>query len=189
MKNQNLLIYDFPTLFEILEEIKHYYNFDVFDISDEQILKVDSKIPVVAKLIISKNKIPDIKDQFIFDYYPLTITKLIEYINIEFLKKNFNDQSEISVGAYKIDLNSKEIKFKDKKVKLTEKETNVIIFLSKSETQIKINELQSWVWGHQSQLETHTVETHIYRLRKKILTVFGDSDFIISHKNGYQIKK
>ena len=54
---------------------------------------------------------------------------------------------------------------------------------------IKIQELQSEVWGHQSQLETHTVETHIYRLRKKISKVFKDETFILSKKNGYEIKK
>ena len=55
--------------------------------------------------------------------------------------------------------------------------------------EVKIQELQAKVWGYQSQLETHTVETHIYRLRKKILKTFNDEDFIISKKNGYEIKK
>ena len=84
-------------------------------------------------------------------------------------------------------MNSKEIKFKNKKVKLTEKEMNIIIFLSTSKIPITINELQLQVWGHHIQLETHTVETHVYRLRKKILKVFDDNNFIISLKNGYQI--
>ena len=53
------------------------------------------------------------------------------------------------------------------RLKLTEKEINSIIYLSKSKKPVKIQELQSNVWGYQSQLETHIVETHIYRLRKK----------------------
>ena len=73
-------------------------------------------------------------------------------------------------------------------LKLTEKEINTITYLSKSNTPISINELQKKVWSYQSDLETHTVETHIYRLRKKILETFNDSEFIISKKNGYQIK-
>jgi len=189
MKNQNLFIYDFPALFEILDELKNHYNFEVFEASEQQLLKIQSDMPSVNQLIISKTKIPDINNQFIFDSYPLTINKLIEYINIEFLKKNFNNQSEINIGVYKIDLNSKEIKFKDKKVKLTEKETNVIVFLSNSKIPIKIDELQSQVWGYHSQLETHTVETHIYRLRKKILFTFDDGNFLNSYKDGYHIKK
>ena len=66
-------------------------------------------------------------------------------------------------------------------VKLLQEDT-----LSKSK---KIQELQSDVWGYQSELETHTVETHIYRLRKKILKIFNDKNFIISNKDGYEINK
>ena len=79
--------------------------------------------------------------------------------------------------------------FGEDKLKLTEKEISSIIYLFKSISSVKIKELQTKVWGYQSQLETHTVETHIYRLRKKILKTFNDDGFIISNKNGYEIKK
>ena len=68
------------------------------------------------------------------------------------------------------------------KLKLTEKEINTISYLSKSENPVSIDELQEKVWSYQSDIETHTVETHIYRLRKKILNTFNDKDFIISEK-------
>ena len=74
------------------------------------------------------------------------------------------------------------------KLKLTEKEINTINYLSKSNKPVSIDELQGKVWSYQSDIETHTVETHIYRLRKKILNTFNDNEFIISKKNGYQIK-
>ena len=74
------------------------------------------------------------------------------------------------------------------KLKLTEKEINTITYLSKSSKPVGIDELQEQVWGYQSNIETHTVETHIYRLRKKISNTFNDYEFIISKKNGYQIK-
>ena len=74
------------------------------------------------------------------------------------------------------------------KLKLTEKEINTINYLSKSDKPVSINELQKKVWSYQSDIETHTVETHIYRLRKKILNTFSDDKFIVSKKNGYQIK-
>ena len=77
---------------------------------------------------------------------------------------------------------------KDNKLKLTEKEINTITYLSKLDKPVSIDELQEKVWSYQSDIETHTVETHIYRLRKKILNTFNDKDFIISEKNGYQIK-
>ena len=119
---------------------------------------------------------------------PIKINKLIEIVNVEFLKLQFNDQSQININNYIINLNSRELSFKDVKLKLTEKEVNTIIYLSKIKKAISINELQTNVWGYQSETETHTVETHIYRLRKKIFKTFKDDSFIISKKNGYQIK-
>jgi len=119
----------------------------------------------------------------------LPILKLIEKINIEFLKKNFNNQSEISIGMYKFNLNSREMTYDNLKLKLTEKEINSIVYLSKAMNSVKVQELQSNVWGYQSELETHTVETHIYRLRKKISKIFNDKDFIKSNKDGYEINK
>jgi DNA-binding response OmpR family regulator len=74
------------------------------------------------------------------------------------------------------------------KLKLTEKEINTIIYLIKKNGPVSINELQKSVWSYQSDIETHTVETHIYRLRKKISTTFNDNEFIVSKKNGYQVK-
>ena len=65
------------------------------------------------------------------------------------------------------------------KLRLTEKEINTIIYLSKSNKPVSINKLQQNVWSYQSEIETHTVETHIYRLRKKILKIFNDNNFFI----------
>ena len=76
----------------------------------------------------------------------------------------------------------------DFKLKLTEKEINTITYLSKSNKPVRIDELQKKVWSYQSDIETHTVETHIYRLRKKISGTLKDDNFIVSKKNGYQIK-
>jgi DNA-binding response OmpR family regulator len=112
---------------------------------------------------------------------------LIEKINIEFLKQQFNNQSELQINKYTIDLNSRELLLKSSKLKLTEKEINTIIYISKSNKPVSIDELQEKVWSYQSDIETHTVETHIYRLRKKILKTFNDNEFIISKKDGYHI--
>jgi len=71
---------------------------------------------------------------------------------------------------------------------LTEKEADIITFLKKAKKPVSINELQINVWGHNSKLDTHTVETHIYRLRKKISNKFNNDDFIQSTKSGYNIK-
>ena len=86
-----------------------------------------------------------------------------------------------------IDLNSREIKNNNAKLKLTEKEVNTIIYLSNSSTTVSINELQEKVWSYQSDIETHTVETHIYRLRKKMDETFKDVNFINHDKKGYYL--
>ena len=87
-----------------------------------------------------------------------------------------------------LDLNSRIIKNNDEKFKLTEREIEIILFLKNSKKTKNIENLQKKVWGHNSNLETHTVETHIYRLRKKILEKFNDNNFINSLKHGYKIK-
>ena len=97
---------------------------------------------------------------------------MIEKLNIEFLKHQFVEQSQFMINNYIIDINAREISSNNIKLKLTEKEVNTIIYLSKVNKPISINELQTKVWDYQSDIETHTVETHIYRLRKKILKIF-----------------
>ena len=96
-------------------------------------------------------------------------------------------RENLKINDYDIDLNSREIIKKNVKLKLTEKEINTIIYLSKSAEPVGINDLQKKVWSYQFDIETHTVETHIYRLRKKILKSFNNDDFIISKKDGYKI--
>ena len=80
------------------------------------------------------------------------------------------------------------IKNDKKQLKLTEREIDIILFLNNLNKPQTISTLQSEVWGHSSKLETHTVETHVYRLRKKISDVFDDNNFILSHDEGYLIK-
>ena len=186
MSNQNLIIYEFDELYKILIEIKKDINLNLKKVTKNDILELNSQSNC---LIFTKKKISGLDNQIIFDKFPISILKLLEKINIEFLKRNFNKQSEIIIGSYKFNLNSREMFYESLKLKLTEKEINSIIYLFKSNKAVKIQELQSKVWGYQSELETHTVETHIYRLRKKISKVFNDENFIVSNKNGYEISK
>ena len=187
MSSQNLILYQFNSLYYILKEFEQDLNFKVFEISNKKNLN-DYIENHKNYLIITKQNSLNINNQVIFDNLPIKINKLIEIVNVEFLKLQFNDQSQININNYIINLNSRELSFKDVKLKLTEKEVNTIIYLSKIKKAISINELQTNVWGYQSETETHTVETHIYRLRKKIFKSFKDDSFIISKKNGYQIK-
>ena len=187
MSNQNLIIYKFTGLYQIFAELGLDLNFKITYVDNENYLS-DLLKNLTNYLVISNKKYLNIDNQFVLDNTPINIFKLIEKINIEFLKIQFNHQSEVRVNKYTIDLNSKEMLLNKTRLKLTEKEINTIKYLSRSNKPVTIDELQDKVWSYQSDMETHTVETHIYRLRKKILNTFNDKEFIISKKNGYQIK-
>jgi len=184
---QNLIIYKFNPLYHILDELSLDLNFKIFIVNDENSLN-DVVKNLNNYLIISNKEYLNSGKQFIIENFPINIFKLVEKINIEFLKMQFSSQSEVKIQNYTIDLNSREMVSKSIKLKLTEKEINTITYLSKSNKPVTVDELQERVWSYQSDIETHTVETHIYRLRKKILNSFHDNKFIISIKNGYQIK-
>ena len=187
MSDQNLIIYNFISLYKILEEINLDLNFNVIYVDNQKSL--NDKIKKINNyLVISNRKDLNVNNQVILDILPMSMSSLIEKINIQFLKLQFNNQSKVKVNSFIIDLNSREIILNKIKLKLTEKETKIITYLSKEKKPVTIEELEENVWSYQSDIETHTVETHIYRLRKKILSTFNDNDFILSEKNGYQIK-
>ena len=187
MKNQSLIINDNKILYDILNEISDELNFSV-----TKDFKKKSNIINFTNdynyLVLTKKVIPKIENQISINEFPISIFRLIEKLNIEFLKLKFNNQSDIKIRNYIFNFNSREMKYQNYNLKLTEKEISSIMYLFRVKKPVKVNELQLNVWGYQSDLETHTVETHIYRLRKKILNKFKDSNFIISTTGGYQIK-
>ena len=187
MNNQNLVIYDFSFLYQILKELEHELNFNIIEALNQKSLNNEIK-SLKNYIVVTKKNFLNIDNQFILNHLPIKIIKLIEKLNIELLKQQFNDQSEIIIGNYKINLNAREMLSKEIRLKLTEKEINTIIYLSKIANPVSVDELQTNIWRYHSDIETHTVETHIYRLRKKIFKTFQDENFIISKKNGYQIK-
>ena len=215
MNKQTINIVGVHTLYNIFEEIKNNLSFNVanFD-KEDNFLKLyrENKIDIANSLILTKAENIDlfvkknnINKQNIFLFYnkdnnydinleynllkyPIEIYSLIEKINIQLIKQKYNYQSKIKLNDYYLDLNSRNIAKKDKSLKLTEREMDIILFLNDKKKPQKINILQSKVWEYSSDLETHTVETHIYRLRKKINNKFKDNKFIISTDEGYIIK-
>ena len=215
MNKQTINIVGVHTLYNIFEEIKDNLSFNVVNFDKEDnFLKLyrENKIDIANSLILTKAENKDlfvkknnINKQNIFLFYnkdnnydinleynllkyPIEIYSLIEKINIQLIKQKYNYQSKIKLNDYYLDLNSKNITKKDKSLKLTEREMDIILFLNDKKKPQKINILQSQVWEYSSDLETHTVETHIYRLRKKINNKFKDNKFIISTDEGYIIK-
>ena len=189
MSKQSLIIYKIPVLYNILNEIRENFKFDLYNFSEKyDFQKIDSeKFGNYIILTNYKNKIKNKSNQLIFENFPTSIFKIIEKANILFLKQKFQNQSQIVIGKYRLDLNSRKLLNKEKSLKLTERETEIIIFLNNSKESQSIENLQNKVWGHVTDLETHTVETHIYRLRKKLMETFDGDKFIISTKEGYKI--
>ena len=102
-------------------------------------------------------------------------------------KKKFSQNSSIQIKLYFLDKNEKKLSKDNKSITLTEKEIQLLeLFLNKNEP-ISKNNVLSLVWHYSSDADTHTVETHIYRLRKKIKKKFNDENFILNNKNGYYL--
>ena len=215
MIKQNINIVGVPILYNILEEIKEnlsfkienftklddFLNFFNEDKSENKnffiITTISNKDFFINKIkleekniffLCQKNIKVDIDHNYNVFKYPINIYNLIEKINIQLIKYKYSFQSKIRVKNYFLDLNSRTISIENKSLKLTEREMEIILFLNDCKTPQKINDLQNKVWSYSSELETHTVETHIYRLRKKISNSFQDEHFIISTDNGYFIE-
>ena len=181
-----LIIYNHSKLYQIFEEISSELNFEIIEISSEKLL--NDKIKNLDNFLVLTNVKLNVQNEIVIYDFPIKIFKLLEKININFLKSKFSNQSKILMNQYYFDLNSREMIKNNNKLKLTEKEINTIVYLSKAPNPVSVEKLEELVWNYQSDIETHTVETHIYRLRKKILKFFNDDQFIISEKNGYKIK-
>jgi|TARA_B100000470_G_C19754386_1_gene375329 hypothetical protein len=214
MIKPNINIFEFDLLYQIFFEIKENLPFKITrlatnDIKDSNnhvnknlknsliVSNFINKVSLIETKIINRknlvflstdSKIPTdlFEEQIII--CPIQINNLIEKLNVQLIKQKYDNQSHIKISNYILDLNSKIISTSANKLKLTERETEIILFLNDKKSPQKVNDLQNKVWGFSSDLETHTVETHIYRLRKKISNVFNDENFIISHKDGYLIK-
>ena len=191
---QNVFIINFNSLYEILDEIKENLSFKIIKIENEEDFKKKLDLDRLDYLVISKtdhklllnNNITD-KNFLDFNDLPLSFKKLLELINIKLIKLKFNQQSKVIIKGYELNLNSKFFSKGNLNLKLTEKEIEIILYLSNTKIKHDVADLQKNIWDYSTNMETHTVETHIYRLRKKISNLFKDESFILSHKNGYFI--
>ena len=203
MNIHNIIIFEFDSLYKILSEIKNNLPFKInnlkkLEFKDENFVEYSLVITnyINKNFLLKERKIDKNKILFLTKEkknnqhitYPIQIKNLIEKINIKLIKQKYNNQSYLKVSNYILNLNSRIISKNNNSLKLTEKEINIILFLNDHKNPQKVSILQNQVWGYLSELETHTVETHIYRLRKKINDHFNDSNFIISTDDGYLIK-
>tara|TARA_B100000674_G_scaffold473853_1_gene465224 strand:+ start:448 stop:1023 length:576 start_codon:yes stop_codon:yes gene_type:complete len=183
--SKKLVIFQHKELFNILSEIKENFDFELEFCDKEKRLALLENDNSINCLVLCNKKVSNLNNQLTIDNFPLNINELNQILNINFLKTKFMEQSQINLGIYNLDLNSRILQKNEIELELTEKESSILVFLKQSKKPVKINLLQEKVWGYNSDLETHTVETHIYRLRKKIFDKFSDNEFILSDKKGY----
>ncbi len=196
MVNQKLYIINLSNFYDILDELKEHIGYEISKFNSKEIFfyKYNGKnISLENSILIVNEKeynffVKSIKeDQIIKFRPPVNIFKFIENLNVRFIQKKYQDQSNINVKDFFLNINSRELKKNKLTLKLTERETDMILYLNDSKKPVNVETLEKEIWQHSSDLETHTVETHIYRLRKKIKAEFGNDDLIKSDKDGYII--
>ena len=194
MIKQNIFIVNFDLLYEILEEIKDNLSFNIVKFNKVEDFLKSPNLNSNALLISQKSNLNSFlkkglnKDNILFfEDIPISINKIIELINIQLIKLRFNHQSKVRIKQYELNLNSKFFSNGSTSIKLTEKEIEIILYLNDTKKKHDVLDLQKNIWKYSEEIETHTVETHIYRLRKKISNKFNDENFILSDKSGYFI--
>ena len=196
MVNQKLYIINLSNFYNIISELQEHIGYKVFKFNNKEIFFDKYKSESFSKensiLIVHEKDynffVKNInEDQIIKFKPPVNIFTFIENLNVKFIQKKYQDQSNVNIKDFFLDINSRELKKGKSSLKLTERETDMILFLNNSNKPINVETLEKEIWQHSSELETHTVETHIYRLRKKIKAEFGNDDLIKSNKNGYTI--
>ena len=181
----------FENLNSYLEETRKLNHLNIFIIdkfNNDFLDKIElNNFPsiLISKSLISKNIF---KAEFIEQLsMPFSILELEKKIISLISKYKFRQNSVIQLNDYIIDKNERKIKKNDLELSLSEREINFLIMFSKNKKPLSKNLVLKNVWNYSLESETHTVETHIHRLRKKILEKFGDNNFIKNNAKGYYI--
>ena len=150
-------------------------------------IKIKKNFPFIfiGKNSKAKNIISGAIDSYL--NIPFTILDFNKKVIAAIAKNEFKKNSLINLNEYILDKNERKIKKNNIELQLSEKEINFLVLFSKSKEPISRNLVLKNVWNYSSESETHTVETHIHRLRKKILEKFGDNNFIKNNSKGYYI--
>ena len=207
MYNFTISIFDHKIFFEILREIKLFSKLKIKHYEDlnlcikhaekeNQLVVFFSNLPnkieinnfpsiLITKFSPPKKKLSnELREQLKMPFSILDFEKKVIFL---IAKSEFKKNSLINLSDYVIDKNERKIKKNHLELKLSEKEVNFLILFSETKEPISRNLVLKNVWKYSEETETHTVETHIHRLRKKILEKFGDKDFIKNNDRGYYI--
>jgi len=204
MDKFNISIFNNKTFFQIIKEIKLFSKYKINHYEDLNLCEKDAKkgnhivvffIKHLDKLdkynfpSILAVKSPGTANKLLNEEIkmPFTIFDFEKKIISSIAKNKFKKNSLINLKDYIIDKNERKIKKNNIELQLSEKEVDFLILFSETKDPIKRDLVLKKVWNYSHETETHTVETHIHRLRKKILDKFNDSDFIKNNKKGYYI--
>jgi hypothetical protein len=204
MQDFTISILNNKIFFEIIKELKIFSDFQIKYYTDENLCindaKSGNKLIIFFDSYLNVNNLPAL----FIKQSPASNIKLVDELIdqlempfkiLEFKKKaillisktKFKKNSLINLNGYIIDKNERKIKKNNIELSLSEKEVNVLILFSQSSKSINKKLVLKHVWNYSLESETHTVETHIHRLRKKILEKFSDNNFIKNDNNGYYI--
>ena len=156
-------------------------------LKNQTIIKSINSVPSTSKLLITNSN--DLNKCSFDDKIERPISfknlnnKIVKLVTVN----KFNQNSSVDIKKYTLDKNEKKLKNKNNFIDITEKEIQLIELLFNKKEPIQKKEILKSVWGYSSDADTHTVETHIYRLRKKVLQKFKDNNFIVNDKTGYTI--
>ena len=207
MDKFNISIFDNKTFFQIIKEINLFSQYKINHYEDLNLCIKDAEKGnhIVVFFTNSLNKIDKYNFPSVFAVkspskinrlsnilseeikIPFTVFDFEKKIISAIAKNEFKKNSLINLKGYIIDKNERKIKKNNLEIQLSEKEVDFLILFSASKEPIKRDLVLKKVWNYSQGTETHTVETHIHRLRKKILDKFNDNDFIKNNKEGYYI--
>ncbi len=144
MNKQSVLIFKLPELFKILNELKDHLDFNIYNFTEKQELLNLNKNKYENYLVLTdiKNQIQDEKFQLILNKLPDSVYSIIEKINVSLLKQKYSEQSDILIGKYSVDINSRSIRNNTESLKLTEREIQIILFLIQYKSTQNIVNLQ-----------------------------------------------
>ena len=199
MHQFNVLILGPASFLSTLNELRQFLKFNPIDVTSKLDFEVilfheDAFRDENSKNIINNNNCLKVyahhtkKLSDNFDAYlelPSSAKEIDTIIESVAAKRKFNKNSSIEIKNYLLNKNEKKL-FKDKdEITLTEKEIQLLELFLNYQKPLSKDKILSFVWNYSSDADTHTVETHIYRLRKKIKDKFSDENFIINTKEGY----
>ena len=163
-------------------DVLFFHDESIHDSKSLEVIKNSEIIKILATN--KKNSFNDMFTEVIT--LPIHLSDLNSIIENSIIKKKFSKNSSIIIKDYNLDKNEKRLIRKDISILLTEKEVQLLeLLLNNKDHPLSKNKILSQVWQYSEDADTHTVETHIYRLRKKIKKKFDDDSFILNNKDGY----